>query len=62
MYLTVKDIAQRFNVCEQTIRNFIKRGEIRAVKTSNSKMARWRIHQAEAEAFFSKKFENNQRG
>jgi excisionase family DNA binding protein len=31
-YLTVKEIAKRYKVTEQTIRNYVKRGQLEAVR------------------------------
>jgi excisionase family DNA binding protein len=56
MYLTVRDVAKRLNVCDQTIRNAIKTGLMRAIKVTNAKKSRWRIHTAEVDAFITKKF------
>jgi len=43
--LTVRQVAQRFQVAEKTIRRWIARGTLRAVKTT----AGWRVRQSEVE-------------
>ena len=43
--LTVREMAQRFQVAEKTIRRWIARGTLRAVKTT----AGWRVRQSEVE-------------
>ncbi|HEY3527466.1 MAG TPA: helix-turn-helix domain-containing protein [Nitrososphaeraceae archaeon] len=62
MYLTVRDVAKRLNVCDQTIRIAIKNGTLRAIKLTPTKKSQWRIHPAEADAFISKKFDYMQKG
>lgn len=60
MYLKVTDIAKILNVCNATIRSLIKKGDIRAIKTSYNKQSEWRIHRAEVEIFLEKKFKESQ--
>jgi len=50
-YLTVQDIVKRLKVTEQTVRRWIERGELKAVKLSGS---RYRIHPRDFEDFLAR--------
>ncbi len=57
MYLTVKEVANILKACDQTIRNEIKKGRLRAFKIGESKKCAWRIHQSELEIYIEKGFQ-----
>ena len=50
-YLTVQDIVKRLKVTDQTVRKWIERGELKAVKLSGS---RYRIHPQDFEDFLKR--------
>jgi len=50
-YLTVQDIARRLKVTELTVRRWIERGELKAVKLSGG---RYRIHPKDFEDFLAR--------
>jgi excisionase family DNA binding protein len=46
--LTVKEVAQKLNVCQRTVIRHIKQKKLRA-----SKMGHWRIKESDIEKFFN---------
>lgn len=58
MYYTVKDAAKLLKFDPQTIRKFIKTGDLRAIKLSDGKKAHYRIHFSEVENWLARKFRN----
>ena len=48
MAMTVKDVADELQLCQDTIRRMIRAGDLRAVRFGNS----YRIHRSEIENFF----------
>jgi excisionase family DNA binding protein len=46
-WYTLKEIAEKFKVTVQTIRNWIRQGKIRAIKLGGN----WRISQSEVDNF-----------
>ena len=46
--LTVKEVAERLNVCQRTVIRHIKQKKLRA-----SKMGHWRIKETDLEKFFN---------
>lgn len=47
-FLTVKEVADRLNVCERTIIRNIKQKKLRAAKIGH-----WRVKEADVEVFFN---------
>ncbi len=47
-FLTIKEVAQRMNVCRRTIIRHIQQKKLRA-----SKMGHWRIKETDLEKFFN---------
>jgi len=55
LYLTPAEVAQVLNVHAETIRVAIKKGHLKAIKLSDSKKSRWRIHKDEVNNFLYQK-------
>jgi len=46
-YITVQQLAFKFDVCYRTILNSIAKGNIRAFRVGPGKRSTWRIHKSE---------------
>lgn len=55
MAMTVKDVADELQLCQDTVRRMIRRGDLRAVKFGSS----YRIHRSDVENFFSAEGKKN---
>jgi excisionase family DNA binding protein len=52
--LSVRDLCERYSVCEHTVLTWINRGELRAINVGRrpgAKKPRWRITQSALDAF-----------
>ena len=56
-YYTLREFAEKCNVCENTVRNWIKKGTIEAVQ--KMKKGRYFINKLEVPAFMRKEEEKN---